>query len=163
MTTAENKTPAVGETAGDKNNTESVATLFEQSKSDNCCVLYNPAFVSGRGQYHTNEPGKEKRTPYLSVTLAAIREMVDNPPSVPKAKGRWFIPSTLLSRTFATQEESGEFGMLWADMDEDPKPLSDVCDCVATEIIGYCDVEVYASRSAREDYQKGRVDRKSVV
>lgn len=149
---------------GDMSRPEGIAESEQPTPTAETCppafvygTTNQPAFVSGRGQYHTDEPGKEKRKPYLSVTLAAIREKVDNPPSVPKAEGQWFIPSTLPSRTFATQESNGEFGMLWADLDNNPKPLSEVCNVVTEDILVWFNVEVYASRSAKVDYQKGRV------
>lgn len=116
-----------------------------------------PTFVSGLGQYHSNEPGAKKRKPYLAVTLADIRAMVDSPPSVPKENGRWFIPSTLASRSKGAQYDTGEFRMLWADLDSNPRPLTEVADAVLYDIVDLHNFEVYASRSAREDYQKGRV------
>lgn len=119
--------------------------------------IQNRKFVSGRGQFHTNEVGTKYPKPYLTISFAEIQAMVDDPKSVEKSKSRWFIPSTLLSRTFDTQKESGAFGVLWSDLDKDPKPLAEVCDIVFEDIIHFYDVEVYASRSAKVDYQKGRV------
>jgi predicted P-loop ATPase len=114
-------------------------------------------FVSGRGQFHTNEAGTKYPKPYLTISFAEIQAMVDSPQSVAKEKARWFIPSTLLSRTFDTQKENGAFGVLWSDLDKDPRPLAQVFDTVLEDIVNYFDIEVYASGSAREDYQKGRV------
>lgn len=133
------------------------APTLEQDSGDVSPVTCDTAkLVSGIGQTHTDEPGKEHRRPYLSITLAEIRAMVDNPPSVPKAKGQWFIPSTLPRRSFAEQEQHGEYWMLWADLDKDPKPLAEVDEAVLY-LLGRRDYEVFASRSARLDYQKGRV------
>lgn len=113
-------------------------------------------FVSGFGKFHTNKPGKETRRPYSVVTLADIRAMVDEPPSVPKAKGQWFIPSTHLSRGKDQQREHGDYGMLWSDLDKDPKPLNIVEDAV-DGILAFCDYEIYTSRSATVDRPKCRI------
>jgi hypothetical protein len=119
-----------------------------------------PKMVSGYGQFHTNDPDPnkldKKLTPYASIDLAGIRALVDTPQCVDKAKAQWLIPSTLQSRTFAAQEASGEYWMLWADLDTDPKPISEVAVILRDLIPGY-DFELYASRSAREDYQKARI------
>ena len=120
----------------------------------------SPAMVSGFGQYHTNEADPEKPekklTPYAMIDLAGIRSLVDEPQQVDKSEAQWFIPSSLSSRTFATQEQRGEYWMLWADMDTDPKPLSEV-EAILRQIITGADFEIYTSSSAREDYQKGRI------
>ena len=119
-----------------------------------------PLFVSGFGQFHTNEPDAEKPnkklTPYTTITLSDIRALVDNPQSVDKAEGQWLIASTLPCRTFATQEQSGEFWMLWADLDLEPKPLNEVAE-VLDAIIPGCDREQYTSRSAQEKNPKSRI------
>ena len=120
-----------------------------------------PMFVSGFGQFHTNEPAAEnpnkKLTPYVTINLPGIRALVDNPRSVDKAKGQWLIASTLPCRTFATQEQSGEFGMLWADLDKEPKPLDEVDEVLQQAIIPHCDFELYTSRSAQENKPKARI------
>lgn len=155
MTTTKENPPAG--TEGAKENVLSDATVAQSAPSVSAVGLHGvPAFVSGIGQTHTDEPGKEYRRPYLSITLAEIREMVNNPPSVPKEKGRWFIPSTLRRRDFAEQRQHGEYWMLWADLDKDPKPLSELDEAVLY-LLDMRDYEVYASRSARPSYQKGRV------
>ena len=120
-----------------------------------------PMFVSGFGQLHTNEPDakkpNKKLTPYTTITLSSIRALVDNPQSVDKAEGQWLITSTLPCRTFATQEQSGEFGMLWADLDKEPKPLDEVDEVLQQAIIPHCDFELYTSRSAQKNKPKARI------
>lgn len=125
----------------------------DRAQASGACL---PAFCSGTGQHHTNEEGKLRRTPYTAITFAEIQEMIDNPPSVDKSKGCWFIPSTLLSRNFGRQEREGRFGVLAADLDQDPRPLAEVADLVRG-IVGGCNFEVYASRGAKADKQKGRI------
>lgn len=119
-----------------------------------------PMFVSGFGQFHTNEPDakkpNKKLTPYTTITLSVIRALVDNPQSVDKADGQWLIASTLPCRTFATQEQSGEFWMLWADLDKEPKPLKEVAEVLEAIITGR-DREQYTSRSAQENNPKSRI------
>lgn len=111
--------------------------------------------ISGLGKFHSNKNGDR---PYLRVTLADVRNMVDNPPSVDKDQAQWLIPSTLDTRVHAEQEARGEFWMLWADVDWKalaPQPMAGVA-AVAQGLIG-ADFEIYASRSATEDRQKCRV------
>ncbi len=123
---------------------DAIPTGFEQA-----------GLISGLGKFHSNKAGDQ---PYLRVTLADVRKMVDNPPSVDKDQAQWLIPSTLDTRVHAEQEAHGEFWMLWADVDWKalaPKPMSDVA-AVVRGLIG-ADFEIYASRSATEDRQKCRV------
>lgn len=155
MTEKENPGLAAG--VNETGKSKESGTTLPQTVPANIGLQNTEHFVSGLGQYHSNEPGAKKRKPYLAVTLADIRAMVDNPPSVPKENGRWFIPSTLPSRTFDEQRDSGKFWILWADLDKDPRPLAEVADAVLTDVVDLHDFEVYASRSARHDYQKGHV------
>ena len=119
------------------------------------------AMTSGFGQFHTAErdpanPAK-KITPYITTTLAQIRGLVDKPQAVDKAQAQWLIPSTLPSRSFAKQEAQGEFWMLWADFDENPKPLQEVADALIFDVLGNVNFEVYTSRSATAEKPKARV------
>jgi len=123
----------------------------------------NALMMSGIGQSHTDEPGKEHRKPYLTIVWADILAMVDNPQQCDKARAQWLIPSTLLSRTFKTQEQQGIFHVLWADFDDDkecpsycPPKLPDLAEQVET-IIGGADYELYNSRGATKDMQKSRL------
>lgn len=115
------------------------------------------ALCSGFGQFHTDEPGKAKRTPYASITWPQIVAQVDQPQQVDKGKAQWLIPSTLLSRTFKRQEAEGQFWVLWADLDKDPLELQRVVDVLALEIVGACDFEVYSSKGATVDRPKARI------
>lgn len=115
-------------------------------------------FVSGYGQHHTNDadpanPNK-KLQPYLEINLDGIRALVDNPQKVDKIQARWVIPSTLKSRNFKDQQANGNYWMLWADFDENPKPLKQLNDYISAFNFDY---EIYSSRSATLDKQKGRV------
>jgi hypothetical protein len=138
-----------------------MAMPWDQPHTRAVAVVAMPKLTSGYGQFHTNDfdPKKpEKRlTPYASIDLAGIRAKVDNPQIVDKTKAQWLIPSTLPSRTFAKQEQDGEFWMLWADLDADPKPISEVGSILRQTIIPGNDFELYASKSAREDFQKARI------
>jgi archaellum biogenesis ATPase FlaH len=113
-------------------------------------ILFVP-LVSGYGQTHS-----DKFKPFTSIYLNDIRVLVDNPQAVDKAKAQWLIPSTIASRTFKEQEKNGSYYLLWADLDSDPKPLSELSAFIASLLIG-SNYEVYASRSAKPNYQKGRV------
>lgn len=125
-------------------------------RPDIATIAAVPKMTSGHGQFHSNEEGAKVRTPYAGMDLAGIRTLVDNPQNIDKTKAQWLIPSTLPSRKFAEQEQDGEFWMLWADLDSDPKPISEV-DTILRQIIPGCDFELYASKSAQEDRQKARI------
>ena len=116
-----------------------------------------PAMVSGIGQYHTDEPGKANRRPYLALTPADIRRMIDQPQQVGKTSSQWLIPSVLPSRSHKKQAEQGEFHLLWADIDGTPPPLVDVASTLGQLILNGCQFEVYASRSATVERQKCRI------
>jgi hypothetical protein len=115
-------------------------------------------FVSGLGQHHTNDAdpnnNNKKLTPYLEIDLDGIRTLVDNPQKVDKNQAQWFIPSTLKSRNFKDQQANGEYWMLWADFDENPKPLKQLNDFVSAFNFDY---EIYSSRSATLNKQKCRI------
>lgn len=120
--------------------------------------------VSGFGKFHTNEPDpknpKKLLRPYRNISLDSIRKMVEVPQYVVKSKAQWFIPSILKSRNFKSQETKGEFWMLWADLDENPKPLSEVKILIQDVLDGFLgpfNFEIYASNSATKDKQKGRI------
>ncbi|MDD2660202.1 MAG: hypothetical protein PHY54_11090 [Methylococcales bacterium] len=119
------------------------------------------SFCSGFGQLHTNEadPKKpnKKLTPYPTITPEQIKALVDNPPSVDKAHGQWFIPSTLLSRTFKNQEQEGRFYALWADFDKNPPPISLLKGYAMLVVLNGADFELYNTRSATLDNQKSRL------
>ena len=64
---------------------------FKTPRPDYSATLnIEPMFVSGFGQFHTNEPAAEnpnkKLTPYVTIDLPGIRALVDNPQSVDKAE-----------------------------------------------------------------------------
>jgi hypothetical protein len=121
------------------------------------------AFVSGIGQFHTNEPDKENRKPYRTINFKQIQTLVDNPQQCDKARAQWFIPSTLPSRNFGRQEQQGEFWALWADLDNDPKdpnyspPTLHVIEAIVLFLLDECNYELYNSRSATVDMQKARI------
>jgi hypothetical protein len=119
-----------------------------------------PQLTSGFGQFHTNEadPLKPEKIlrPYYAIGLSDIRALIDNPPSVHKSRGQWFIPSTLPSRNFKEQQANGQFWMLWADMDKNPPPLDELV-VVINDILGGADFELYNTRSATEENQKARL------
>jgi hypothetical protein len=115
-----------------------------------------PCGISGFGQFHTNEPGKAKRKPYLDIDWDEIRALVDNPQQVKKAKARWLIPSIHPSRNFKEQEKNGRYYLLWADIDQNPKQIIEVASIIEDFILG-SDYEIYTSKSAAEDNQKCRI------
>jgi hypothetical protein len=103
--------------------------------------------VMGEGQYQKDD--------FSTLTLQTIRDLVDNPQQVDKAKAQWLIPSTLMSRTFREQEDHGSFWYLWADIDDNPPTINHLASLLRKHLI--CDYEIYTSRSATEDKQKSRI------
>lgn len=116
-----------------------------------------PKMVSGYGAYHSDDPTAKVRKPYVGIDLAGIRVLVDRPQSVDKDQAQWMIPSTLPSRTFLKQEREGEYWFLWADLDKDPTPTSEVDVILRKHVIPGYDFELYSSRSAQKDCQKARI------
>ena len=109
--------------------------------------ISNVGICTGTGQYQNSG--------YSKITLQGIRDLVDKPQEVDKAKAQWLITSTLMSRTFKEQECSGTYWYLWADLDENPPTINDLTSLLFTYL--GCNYEVYTSRSATENYQKSRV------
>lgn len=117
--------------------------------------------VSGFGQFHTNDPDpnepRKKLKPYAAVTWAEIQAMVDTPSSVPKPQAQWVIPSTLSSRSKLKQRAEGQYWMLWADFDTDPKPISEIAIALDFTVLGLdVNYEQYSSSSATSKVQKSR-------
>ena len=115
-----------------------------------------PLLTSGKGAFHTDEPGKDRRKPYLTIGWGGIKALVDNPQTVDKDDSQWLIPSTLLSRTFKQQETHGEYWLLWADLDKNPPPLERL-GSIVDSILGGGNFELYNSRSATLQNQKARL------
>lgn len=113
-------------------------------------------FCSGFGQFHSNEPTVKSKKPYTHLTMAELVAMVKNPQAVDKEQARWFIPSALLSRNFAKQEQNGKFWALWADFDQKPRPIQDAVAFWIEHDDG-CFALFYSSRSATADRQKSRL------
>lgn len=83
--------------------------------------------------------------------------MVDNPqPGYEKGKARWLIPSTLQSRIFSEQEQSGKFWILWFDLDRNQHGI-DALEEAVDIVVGGVDFEIYTTRSATPANMKARV------
>lgn len=109
---------------------------------------------SGRGKYHSDS-GKKPR-PLGSILWQPIVGLVDNPPQVPKDTGLWALASTLHTRNLRRLCEEGQFGLLWADLDANPKPL-DVVASVLYQMFPGCDWELYTTHSATLINPKARI------
>lgn len=122
-------------------------------------TLDNAQLCSGAGQFHTNEPDPsnpgKRLTPYNPITWQDVLALVDTPQQVDKGAAQWLIPSTLHSRSFAAQEQRGEYWALWFDLDTAP-PSADALLAAMPEVIGVADFEVYSSRSATPELPKWR-------
>lgn len=112
-------------------------------------------FCSGFGQLHTNKATSKNRKPYLTLTMAELEAMVKDPQSVEKENAQWMLASALPSRVFKEQEQNGQFWALWADFDQDPKPISEIASWWKNQIGAYA--LLYSSRSATPERQKSRL------
>jgi len=110
-----------------------------------------PRFCSGFGQYHSDKNGQ----PYADISLTEIQNLVDNPAQCEKQKSQWIIPSTLKSRRFSDQEQSGQYWLLWLDFDDNPPALNEIKRHLI-KIIGNADFEIYNTSSATLPNQKSR-------
>ncbi len=102
--------------------------------------------VSGQGQMNSETAKRpEDRIPYTSITYPHIVSLAENPPSVPKPKARWVIPSTLATRNFGDQEVDGVFHMLWGDIDHGSPEFERVVDIM--DILG-CQYVAHSTASS---------------
>lgn len=119
------------------------------------CSTIDQKLCSGLGKYHSPNAKKDPK-PLLTITLLEIESLLDKPQQVSKKDGRWFIPSTLLSRVHAEQHKEGNYFALWADIDEtSSQSFTDIVD-LADEIIA-ADFYAYTTRSATKENQKARI------
>jgi len=109
------------------------------------------------GKFHTNNPTAKYAKPLLTVTYKEIQALVDKPQAIDKTHAQWLIPSTYESRDKPTQENSGLYGLLWLDIDDNPPTLSTLRDVLIKAIGTACNYEIYTSKSATKDCQKARV------
>jgi len=135
---------------------------FAYMNSTNCLnnrQQIKPVFVSGYGQFHTNEadPAKPSKrlTPYELLSRQDIESMVDNPVDEPKAHAQWMIASSLKSRVFAEQEKNGLFQAMVNDFDSNPPALDKLAEIVKEEFD--CNFELYTTKSATQEKQKARL------
>ena len=109
----------------------------------------------GRGQYHTDRPDAKNPENYTTILWSKIMKMVKSPGAVPKEMAPWVIFSTLISRTHKEQREHGEFYALWADLDENKLPLTELVQKVEAAL--GCTVIGYLTRSATKENLKARI------
>ena len=109
--------------------------------------------VSGFGQYATDRDGSNPDA-LTTISFHEVRELVDNPQQVEKPRAQWLIPSTHQSRK--GHDKNGKRPLIWADLDEPTTTIQQTAEIVR-EIVGDCDFEVYASRSATRERQKCRI------
>lgn len=117
--------------------------------------MKNIKLVSGIGAWDTRLRSGED---YETASLAELYLTAFNPPSVPKEKGRWIIPSTYHAhdaRDHSVQRDRGSFCLLAGDIDQGNHPLEVICDAL-TELFGDSDRIVYSTRSATEANKKWR-------
>ena len=122
--------------------------------------MNNIKVISGFGQFHTNEldpsnPDK-KLTPYSKITWAEIQALVDEPQEVNKTQAQWIIPSIYPSRSFNTQEQQGQFPILWADLDDNQLSVDQLSWWLDDKFRG-ANYEVFNTSSATQENKKARI------
>ena len=123
-------------------------------------TVLKATLVSGFGGYHTACPQTQKPKPYTTITPEEILTMAQSPSAVHKDRAQWMIPSTVggsKARKHQFQRKSGQFWMLWADLDQ-VKGLTflDIVSRVKSAIPD-CTALVYTTASATQDTPKCRV------
>ena len=125
------------------------------------------AFATGLGQSDTHvvvlsdgrsNPSRVAGTPYDVIEPAQIKRMLQDPPSVPKEKARWFIPSTYHgpdARSHEAQRQYGTFFWLPVDIDQNNLACDEVLSTVQAVAPGTTCL-IYSSRSATDDNRKWR-------
>lgn len=120
--------------------------------------------LCGAGEYDSRKPvfsdGRQNPKayqPWGSVGINDIRNMMVNPPRVPKSDGHWFIPSSYTEwdgRRFAVQEEKGLFHYIVADVDEGNKSKLEVIDAVRA-VVGDGYFLAYETKSSCDPAKNG--------
>jgi hypothetical protein len=122
--------------------------------------MNNIKVISGFGQFHTNEPDPsnpdKKLTPYSKITWAEIQALVDEPQEVNKPQAQWIIPSIYPSRSFNTQEQQGQFPILWADLDDNQLSVDQLSWWLDDKFRG-ANYEVFNTSSATQENKKARI------
>ncbi len=113
-------------------------------------------FCSGFGRYHTANPTSKNPKAYITATYKDIVTLAENPPSVPKDKAQWILPSTMLSREKAEQMAGGEFHFLVVDLDKNAPALDEINHAIQSSM-GDIFTLYYASKSATKDNPKCHV------
>lgn len=111
--------------------------------------------VSGFGKYATDRDGSNPDA-LTTITFYDVRDLVDEPQQkgVEKDCAQWLIPTTHKSRK--NHDKHGLRPLIWADLDEPTTTIQQTAEIVR-RIVGGCDFEVYASRSATPERQKCRI------
>ncbi|MDH2327837.1 DUF927 domain-containing protein [Cereibacter sp. SYSU M97828] len=125
------------------------------------------AFASGFGQSDTHapflsdgrpNPSKSAGQPYDVIDGKQIVAMIKAPPSVPKEKARWFIPSHYSgpdARSHDAQRANGSFAWLPIDVDQNNLALDEILTAVHA-VAPNATCMIYSSRSAKPDNRKWR-------
>lgn len=112
--------------------------------------------VSGLGDRATDNDGATPEN-LTSITFDQVRDLVDRPQQgLEKSHAQWLIPSTLMARKLYRQQAEGQYVALWGDLDEPTTTIKQTAEIIRS-IVGGCDFEVYATRSATRDVQKCRI------
>jgi hypothetical protein len=124
---------------------------------DSVTAPTSKAMVSGFGTKATDNAGATPQN-LTTISFDGIRALIDKPihQGIPKSEAQWVIPSMHQTRKQEAQREHGRYVMLWADIDNPVHTIAQMGEIMSAIVEG-CDYEIYASSSAKEDYQKCRI------
>lgn len=111
---------------------------------------------SGYGQWHSPNNTYNPQ-PYITTSLAQIRAMIDNPPSMDKSQAQWVIFSKLASRVHEEQGKHGLFVAIWADIDDNMAIDFDAVSLRLRVLLNSAGFIAYTTRSATVENQKLRI------
>jgi AAA domain len=97
--------------------------------------------------------------PYGTIGNDDIIGMVADPPTVPKERAQWIIPSIYAeydAREHERQAAEGAFGLLVVDIDDNNLPLSEVSDAFDAVVPGTRRL-IHSTRSSTPDDRRWRV------
>jgi len=118
-------------------------------------IMSNNMYAYGATD-RVSDTSKVNPTPLQGITRAQIEHLVQNPQRVEKRQGAYVIPSTLLTRNFKQQRESGQYGFGWLDIDETAVTKQQLIDIIVAIMPGHA-FYIYSTASASPDRPKYRV------
>lgn len=124
-------------------------------------VSHSVFLCAGQGQHHTANPAAATPKPYDKTSLAKIKTMMDNPPSVAKEVAQWVIFTDYTGaharNASHLRASDANYFALWGDIDEAAGvTFKEILQRTVAAVNG-AQVYAYTSRSATAGNQKARI------